>query len=77
MIERYTRERMGKIWSDEYRFRKQLDVELAVCRAWGSRGVIPKEDLDTILEKADFEIDRILEIEKVTRHETVALIEAV
>lgn len=77
MIERYTRERMGKIWSDEFRFRKQLDVELAVCRAWGSRGAIPKSDLDIILEKADFEIDRINEIEKVTNHETVALIEAI
>jgi len=77
MIERYTREEMGKIWSDEYRFRKQLEVELAVCRAWGSRGVIPKADLDTILEKADFDIDRLYEIEKVTRHETVSLIEAV
>ncbi len=68
---------MGKIWSDEYRFRKQLDVEIAVCRAWGSRGVIPKEDLDTILDKADFDIEKLFEIEKVTRHETVALIEAV
>jgi len=77
MIERYTLERMGKIWSDEFRFRKQLDVELAACRAWGKRGLIPKEDLDTILEKADFDIDRINEIEKVTDHETVALIEAI
>ncbi len=77
MIERYTRERMGRIWSDEHRFRKQLDVELAVCRAWASRGVIPKEDLDAILEKADFDIERINEIEKVTNHETVALIEAI
>ncbi|MCX6647629.1 MAG: adenylosuccinate lyase [bacterium] len=77
MIERYTRERMGKIWSDEFRFRKQLDVELAVCRAWGERGVIPKADLDIILAKADFDIDRINEIEKVTNHETVALIEAI
>jgi len=77
MIERYTSEQMGRIWSDEYRFRKQLEVELAVCRAWGSRGLIPKDDLDTILEKADFDIDRINEIEKVTNHETVALIEAI
>jgi len=77
MIERYTSEQMGRIWSDEYRFRKQLEVELAVCRAWGSRGLIPKDDLDTILEKADFDLDRINEIEKVTNHETVALIEAI
>jgi len=77
MIERYTRERMGKIWSDEYKFRKQLDVELAVCRAWGSRGLIPEDDLKIILEKADFDIDRLLEIEAVTHHETVSLIEAV
>lgn len=77
MIERYTRERMGRIWSDEYRFRKQLEVELAVCRAWASRGLTPKNDLDAILEKADFDLDRINEIEKVTNHETVALIEAI
>ncbi len=77
MIERYTREAMGKIWSDEYRFRKQLDVEIAACRAWGSRGLIPEDDLKTILDKADFDLDRINEIEKVTNHETVALIEAI
>jgi len=77
MIERYTREAMGKIWGDEYRFRKQLDVELAVCRAWGNRGLIPPDDLKTILDKADFDLDRINEIEKVTNHETVALIEAI
>jgi adenylosuccinate lyase len=77
MIERYTREEMGKIWSDEYRFRKQLDVEIAVCRAWASRGLIPPDDLKVILEKADFDIERVYEIEKTTNHETVALIEAV
>ncbi len=77
MIERYTRERMGKIWSDQYRFRKQLDVELAVCRAWATRGLIPKDDLDVILKKADFDLERVYEIEKTTNHETVALIEAI
>jgi len=68
---------MGKIWSDEYRFRKQLDVELAVCRAWATRGLIPKDDLDVILKKADFDLERVYEIEKTTNHETVALIEAI
>ncbi|HDS30995.1 MAG TPA: adenylosuccinate lyase, partial [Firmicutes bacterium] len=58
MIERYTREQMGRIWSDEYRFRKQLEVEIAVCRAWGSRGLIPPDDLQIILDKADFDLDR-------------------
>jgi adenylosuccinate lyase len=77
MIERYTRTAMGKIWGDEFRFRKQLDVELAVCRAWASRGVIPKGDLDIILEKADFDLNRVYEIERTTNHETVALIEAI
>jgi adenylosuccinate lyase len=77
MIERYTRDIMGKIWTDEYRFRKQLDVELAVCRAWASRGLIPPDDLKTILDKADFDLDRVYEIEKTTNHETVALIEAI
>jgi adenylosuccinate lyase len=77
MIERYTRERMGKIWTDEHRFRRQLDVELAVCRAWAGRGLIPSDDLKTILDKADFDLDRVYEIEKTTNHETVALIEAI
>jgi adenylosuccinate lyase len=77
MIERYTRDIMGRIWSDDYRFRKQLDVELAVCRAWASRGLIPPDDLKTILDKADFDLDRVYEIEKTTNHETVALIEAI
>jgi len=68
---------MAKIWSDEYKFRKQLDVELAVCRAWGTHGLIPADDLKTILDKADFDLSTLLEIESVTHHETVSLIEAV
>ncbi|HEX9746693.1 MAG TPA: adenylosuccinate lyase [bacterium] len=77
MIERYTTKRMGKIWSDEYRFRKQMEVEIAACRAWHKQGVIPDEDIKTILEKADFDLERIYEIEKTTNHETVSLIEAI
>jgi len=77
MIERYTRKRMGEIWSDEFRFRKQLEVELAVCKAWSKLGLIPENDLKIILEKADFDLNRVYEIEKTTNHETVALIEAI
>src|SRR3990172_12940811 len=77
MIERYTREKMGRVWTDENRFRKQLEVELAVCRAWAKKGVIPEADINEILDKAEFELSRIYEIEKTTNHETVALIEAI
>ncbi len=41
MIERYTRPEMGAIWTDENRYRKWLDVELAVCEAWAKAGEIP------------------------------------
>ncbi|MCD6569716.1 MAG: adenylosuccinate lyase [Deltaproteobacteria bacterium] len=74
MIPRYTRAQMSKIWSDQNRYQKWLDVEIAVCEAWGKLGRIPEESLRNIKEKARFDIDRIEEIESVTRHDVIAFV---
>lgn len=72
MIKRYTREKMGRIWEPSNRYQKWLDIELAVCEAWTLRGVIPHESMGRIRSKAAFDVDRIDEIEKVTRHDVIA-----
>lgn len=77
MIERYTRPEMGELWSLENQFQSWLDVELAACAAWSELGEIPKKDVEKLYEKASFDVDRILEIEKVTRHDVVAFTRAV
>ncbi len=77
MIDRYTRLAMGKLWSLENKFRVWLEVELAVCEAWHQLGVIETADMAQIREKADFDLDRILEIEEQTRHDVIAFLTAV
>lgn len=72
MIKRYTREKMGKIWEPANRYQKWLDIELAVCEAWTARGIIPKESMERIRSKAAFDVDRIDQIEKITRHDVIA-----
>lgn len=72
MIERYSRKEMSDIWSEKNQFQAWLDVELAACRAWSKIGKIPAEDVDRLYEKATFDVDRIKEIEKETRHDVVA-----
>lgn len=63
---------MGKIWEPSNRYRKWLDIELAVCEAWADRGVIPRESMERIRAKADFDPKRIDEIEVTTRHDVIA-----
>ncbi|MDR6225864.1 adenylosuccinate lyase [Desmospora profundinema] len=77
MIERYTREEMGSIWTDENRYRAWLEVEILACEAWAELGVIPREDVDRIRKNARIDVDRILEIEQETRHDVVAFTRAV
>jgi adenylosuccinate lyase len=77
MIERYSRQEMSDIWSEENQFKAWLEVELAACRAWSSIGKIPSEDVDKLYDKATFDIDRIKEIEKQTRHDVVAFTRSV
>lgn len=74
MIERYTPEAIGKIWTDEMRFQKMLEVEIAVCEAWHKVGRISAKSLENIKSKARVNVQRIKEIEKVTRHDVIAFI---
>ncbi|HYR01721.1 MAG TPA: adenylosuccinate lyase [Syntrophobacteria bacterium] len=77
MIPRYTRPEMGRLWEPENRFRKWLDVELAVCEAWAELGEIPQEALQVIREKARFDIGRIDAIERTVKHDVIAFLTSV
>ena len=80
MIERYTREEIGRVWSDRNRFEKWLEVELAVCRAWAKVGKIPKEALRRIEQKVridDETLKKIKEYERVYKHEVLAFVSAI
>lgn len=77
MIERYTRPEMGAIWTEQNKYQAWLEVEILACEAWAELGDIPKEDVAKIRENASFDVDRILEIEKETRHDVVAFTRAV
>lgn len=74
MIQRYTRPDMGKIWEDENKFRIWLDIEVLACEAQAELGIVPKEAVKAIREKASFKVDRILEIEKEVRHDVIAFL---
>ncbi|MCP5061514.1 MAG: adenylosuccinate lyase [Ignavibacteriae bacterium] len=74
MIERYTLPEMGKIWEDEFRFSTWLKIEILACEARVELGEIPKEDVDVIKAKANFEVKRILEIEEETKHDVIAFL---
>lgn len=77
MINRYSREEMALIWSPENRFQKWLDIEILACEALSLKGEIPEESLKNIKEKASFNIERIDEIEKTTKHDVVAFLTCV
>lgn len=77
MIERYTRPEMGAIWTEENRFKAWLEVEILACEAWAELGVIPKEDVKKLRERASFDVNRIKQIEEETRHDVVAFTRAV
>ncbi|HYJ88848.1 MAG TPA: adenylosuccinate lyase [Pyrinomonadaceae bacterium] len=72
MIERYTLPEMGALWSEQSKFQKWLDVELAVCEVHAEMGTIPAEALDEIKSRASFSVERINEIEKTTNHDVIA-----
>jgi len=76
MIERYSRPEMKKIWSDEGKFDKWLQVEIAACEAWAEVGAIPKEEIPKI-KKARFNMERFNEILKVTHHDVTAFLGSV
>ena len=74
MIKRYSTEDMTRIWSDKNNLKTWKIVELAVVQVMSDKGIIPKKSCQIIHEKADFDVDRILEIEKTTRHDVIAFL---
>lgn len=77
MIERYTLKEMGDLWKLENKYRKWLDVEIAVCEAWAEIGEIPVDAVQSIKEKAKFDIAEIDKIEKVVKHDVIAFLTSV
>lgn len=74
MIQRYTRPEMGSIWEDQNKYAIWLEIEILACEAQSELGLIPKQDVKTIREKARFDVDAILEIEQTTKHDVIAFL---
>jgi adenylosuccinate lyase len=77
MIPRYSRPEMTRLWSDENRFATWLEVEIAATEVLVERGVVPKEALLAIKERARFDVARIEEIEKEVQHDVIAFVTCV
>lgn len=77
MIPRYTRPEMEKIWNERNEWQTMLDVEIAACEANAVLGRIPKEAVAVIKEKADFDVERIHEIDREINHDIIAFLSAV
>lgn len=76
MIDRYSRPAMKQVWSDENKYRKWLDVELAVAEAWTEEGVIPLEDME-LLRPVQYDHRRMMELFEVTRHDVTAFLSSI
>jgi adenylosuccinate lyase len=74
MIPRYTRPAMGKIWEDQNKFRIWLEIEVLACEAQAELGVIPREAVRVIREKARFDVGRIDAIEQEVKHDVIAFL---
>ena len=72
MIERYTLPEMGALWTEQSKFQKWLEVEIAVCEVHAELGTIPRDALEQIKARAKFSVERINEIEKTTNHDVIA-----
>src|SRR4030043_251994 len=76
MIERYSRPEMKRVWSDENKYTKWLDIEIAVCDAWAERGVTPRQAMNKI-KRAKCNLKRMEEILQETRHDMTAFLGSV
>jgi len=77
MIERYTLPEMGELWSEETKFRTWLEVELEAARVMAHNKIIPAEAYKVMAKKANFDVDRINEIEKEVNHDVIAFLTSV
>ena len=74
MIERYTLPEIGRIWEEENKFRIWLEIEILACEAQAKAGRIPAEAVETIRQKANFDVRRIQEIEAQVHHDVIAFL---
>ncbi|KAA6492594.1 adenylosuccinate lyase [Helicobacter pylori] len=72
MLERYANEEMKALWNEQTKFETYLEVEKAVVRAWNKLGQIQDSDCEKICTKVAFNLERIKEIEKTTKHDLIA-----
>src|SRR5262249_12284980 len=77
MIARYTRTEMGKVWSDQSRLQRWLDVELAATETLAARGIVPKDAAAKLRANARVDAARVLEIESRVKHDVIAFTLAV
>ena len=77
MIPRYTRPEMGAVWTDQNKFQQWLEVELAASEALAEMGVVPAKDVALLRYHASFDVGRVFEIERTTRHDVIAFTTAV
>ena len=77
MIPRYSLPEMAEVWSDEARLANWLEIEILAVEAWSELGKVPPEDARAIRERAAFTVDRVLEVEAVTRHDVAAFVQVV
>jgi len=77
MIERYEVDEISKIWNRENKYRKWLEVELAIVETWYKFGKIPKKSFENIQKNADFSLKKIDEIEKRVKHDVIAFLTSI
>src|SRR5258708_13130449 len=77
MIDRYTRPEMGRIWTEENKYRAWLEVELATAEALAETGEVPEEAAKLLRKQAGFEVSRIQELEREVKHDVIAFTTAV
>lgn len=74
MIERYSFPEISDIWSDKNRFSIWLKIEILAAEALAKEGIVPESSLETIKKKANFDVERILEIEEEVKHDVIAFL---
>ena len=77
MIPRYSVPEMAAVWSDEARLRHWLEIEVLAVEAWARLGTVPAEDARAVRDRASFTVERVRELEEVTRHDVAAFVQCV
>src|SRR4051794_5995716 len=77
MIPRYSRPEMSAVWTDQRKYERWLDVEIAACEAWADLGQMPHEAAALIRKNASFKVDKINEYIRITHHDVTAFLRSV